>query len=40
VLVEVPVMLSLVAIVNASKGWYERGAGVSRPAAAIEAERG
>ncbi|HTJ55956.1 MAG TPA: ACR3 family arsenite efflux transporter [Devosiaceae bacterium] len=29
VLVEVPVMLSLVAIVNRSKGWYERGARVS-----------
>ncbi|MBA4013625.1 MAG: arsenical-resistance protein [Phenylobacterium sp.] len=28
VLVEVPVMLSVVAIVNASKGWYERGARV------------
>jgi len=39
VLVEVPVMLSLVAIVNASKGWYERGAVVARPAA-VEAERG
>jgi arsenite transporter len=25
VLVEVPVMLSVVKIVNASKGWYERG---------------
>ncbi len=34
VLVEVPVMLSLVAIVNASKGWYERGAAAAagRPA--------
>jgi ACR3 family arsenite transporter len=38
VLVEVPVMLSLVAIVNASKGWYERGA--ARPRAAVAAERG
>jgi ACR3 family arsenite transporter len=27
VLVEVPVMLSVVAIVNRTKGWYERGAG-------------
>ena len=27
VLIEVPVMLSVVAIVNRSKGWYERGAG-------------
>ena len=31
VLVEVPVMLSLVAIVNRSKGWYERGARVVKP---------
>ncbi|PZQ64294.1 MAG: arsenical-resistance protein [Phenylobacterium zucineum] len=30
VLIEVPVMLSVVAIVNASKGWYERGAAVRR----------
>jgi ACR3 family arsenite transporter len=30
VLIEVPVMLSVVKIVNASKGWYERGQGVSR----------
>ncbi|MGE5548828.1 MAG: ACR3 family arsenite efflux transporter [Solirubrobacterales bacterium] len=28
VLIEVPVMLSVVRIVNASKGWYEGGAGV------------
>jgi len=28
VLVEVPVMLSVVWIVNRSKGWYERGAAV------------
>jgi ACR3 family arsenite transporter len=27
VLIEVPVMLSVVKIVNASKGWYERGSG-------------
>ncbi|MCX7587811.1 ACR3 family arsenite efflux transporter [Phenylobacterium sp. 58.2.17] len=33
VLIEVPVMLSVVAIVNASKGWYERGAAVQRVAA-------
>ena len=26
VLVEVPVMLSVVKIVNATRGWYERGA--------------
>lgn len=30
VLIEVPVMLSVVAIVNASKPWYERGAAVRR----------
>jgi ACR3 family arsenite transporter len=30
VLIEVPVMLSVVRIVNASKGWYESGAAVSR----------
>ncbi|HEY9032406.1 MAG TPA: ACR3 family arsenite efflux transporter [Pseudomonadales bacterium] len=29
VLVEVPVMLSVVRIVNASKGWYQRGSAVS-----------
>ena len=29
VLIEVPVMLSLVKLVNASKGWYERGTGVT-----------
>jgi ACR3 family arsenite transporter len=33
VLIEVPVMLSVVAIVNASKGWYERGPAVQRVAA-------
>lgn len=33
VLIEVPVMLSIVAIVNRSKGWYERGAKVRSPAA-------
>lgn len=26
VLIEVPVMLTVVSIVNRSKGWYERGA--------------
>ncbi|MBN9032792.1 MAG: ACR3 family arsenite efflux transporter [Rhizobiales bacterium] len=36
VLIEVPVMLSVVWIVNRSKGWYERG---SRRAAPVEAER-
>lgn len=30
VLIEVPVMLSVVQIVNATKGWYERGAAVQR----------
>ena len=30
VLIEVPVMLSVVKIVNASKGWYENGAAVRR----------
>jgi ACR3 family arsenite transporter len=30
VLIEVPVMLSVVAIVNRSKGWYERGSAVVR----------
>ena len=33
VLIEVPVMLSVVAIVNASKSWYERGARVRHLAA-------
>ena len=30
VLVEVPVMLSVVRIVNATKGWYENGEAVHR----------
>ena len=30
VLVEVPVMLSVVKIVNSSKGWYERSPAVKR----------
>ncbi len=34
VLIEVPVMLSIVAIVNRSRGWYERGQAVSRRAPA------
>ena len=34
VLIEVPVMLSVVWIVNRSKGWYERGGKVSRLAEA------
>jgi ACR3 family arsenite transporter len=36
VLIEVPVMLSVVKIVNATKGWYERGAAVRRNANAEE----
>lgn len=32
VLIEVPVMLTVVAIVNRSRGWYERGAAVRRVA--------
>jgi ACR3 family arsenite transporter len=32
VLIEVPVMLSVVKIVNSTKGWYERGKGVRRSA--------
>ena len=32
VLIEVPVMLSVVKIVNATKGWYEQGSAVRRPA--------
>ena len=36
VLIEVPVMLSVVWIVNRSKGWYERG---GRRSAPVEAER-
>jgi ACR3 family arsenite transporter len=30
VLIEVPVMLSVVKIVNSSRGWYEAGAAVKR----------
>lgn len=36
VLIEVPVMLSVVWIVNRSKGWYERGAAVRSSASTIE----
>jgi ACR3 family arsenite transporter len=36
VLIEVPVMLSVVAIVNRSKAWYERGAAARAPAAAFD----
>jgi arsenite transporter len=35
VLIEVPVMLSVVRIVNASKGWYESGAAVKRNGGAL-----
>ena len=35
VLIEVPVMLSVVKIVNGSRGWYERGARVARRPAAV-----
>jgi len=35
VLVEVPVMLSVVWIVNGSKGWYERGAAVRRSSSPV-----
>ena len=35
VLIEVPVMLSVVKIVNASKGWYEDGGAVRRNAGAL-----
>jgi arsenite transporter len=33
VLIEVPVMLSVVAIVNRTKGWYEGGRAVQKVAA-------
>jgi arsenite transporter len=36
VLIEEPVMLSVVWIVNRSKGWYERGAAVRSSASTIE----
>jgi ACR3 family arsenite transporter len=36
VLIEVPVMLSVVRFVNATKDWYERGAAVRRHASAVE----
>jgi ACR3 family arsenite efflux pump ArsB len=41
VLIEVPVMLSVVKIVNATKDWYERGAAVRRHmrAAGLAADR-
>jgi arsenite transporter len=39
VLIEVPVMLSVVRIVNASRGWYESGQAVKRRAAPIHGHR-
>ncbi|CAN7329083.1 ACR3 family arsenite efflux transporter [Phenylobacterium sp. LjRoot164] len=39
VLIEVPVMLSIVAIVNRSRPWYERGASVRRVAQTLSPER-
>lgn len=39
VLIEVPVMLSVVRIVNATKPWYERGRAVQRVAAAQAARQ-
>jgi ACR3 family arsenite transporter len=39
VLIEVPVMLSVVKIVNASRGWYERGHAVQRAAGLTQATR-
>lgn len=40
VLIEVPVMLSVVHIVNASRGWYERGLARSTPGIVVEVEGG
>jgi ACR3 family arsenite transporter len=40
VLIEVPVMLSVVHIVNATKGWYERGAAVRRHGSAAASAGG
>jgi ACR3 family arsenite transporter len=40
VLIEVPVMLSVVQIVNGTKGWYERGAAVRRDSVLTEPIRG
>jgi ACR3 family arsenite transporter len=40
VLIEVPVMLSVVYIVNGTRGWYERGAQAGRSAAKTAAEPG
>jgi ACR3 family arsenite transporter len=40
VLIEVPVMLSIVAIANRSRGWYERGAAVGRRAGTVPLVKG
>jgi ACR3 family arsenite transporter len=40
VLIEVPVMLSVVAVVNASKAWYERGKAVHARAASVLPDQG
>ncbi|MDI1342866.1 MAG: ACR3 family arsenite efflux transporter [Pseudolabrys sp.] len=40
VLIEVPVMLSVVKIVNSSRNWYEGGAAVKRQAAKVAADGG
>jgi ACR3 family arsenite transporter len=40
VLIEVPVMLSVVRIVNASRSWYERGVAVQRSGKTLGAVRG
>jgi arsenite transporter len=40
VLIEVPVMLSVVHIVNRSRGWYERGALVKRASVLAQSNRG
>ena len=39
VLIEVPVMLSVVKIVTATRGWYERGAAVKRHGNVLERAR-
>ena len=39
VLIEVPVMLSVVKIANASRGWYERGGAVRQNGGALGAHR-
>jgi ACR3 family arsenite transporter len=39
VLIEVPVMLAVVAVVNRSRDWYEGGRGRGRASAATDASR-